>query len=674
MPRSYGTTNAAPYATAPAVGLAGDTYFNTTSKTLYLSDGTSWIQVQGGAASITDYYFGRCAAPTISSGGGTITWTSTRTQGFTQINTTDIRCDVAGTYFIAAQLEHSTLISWCYLYINLYRGGTLLTNEQHLGGYNPTAGAWVQLGAQTVFNLAVGDIVTISAQPAQSTPFSSGGALSIIAVGGPKGDTGPQGPDVTLLQSNYWFGAVTATTTPGGDIQTNIGWTSVRINGFTLASSNQRITPTLAGKYEVKAMLSYNVINAANYCRTVINHCNAAGTVLVQVSGVGGAAAANGYAEVVGFGIFDMAVGDYILIAGASSSTAAQIVTNSYCTVTPVGGTKGDTGAAGPSGALALASWYYSNFNNLPSGGVTFNNANSTAQLILPTSPISAQNFTRHTSGGVLVGQTGKYLVEMHVSVYANRGVSLTWMVGIVRVYRGGVTADPDIVTVGPGTSSGWYTAVGHAVQLNLVAGDVVLFYGNPSDTCDLDTRSWLSISPVGGTKGDIGPSGGPVPTGGTTGQIIVKQSATDFAVAWANPPAISPVFIQDGGAISLGGVMASAPGNIDATVVTFTAQKNGWCEVIGGPIYFGYGGSPISNAYASFYTNSLVGPDGGALQAFTNVQGIGAALWQQIYGDLALIFAVTAGNSYVVTFRGHHSQGANCYWGVYGSWKVFAR
>jgi hypothetical protein len=41
--RAYGNTNAAPYASAPAAGLAGDTYWNTTTKTLYVSDGTAWI-------------------------------------------------------------------------------------------------------------------------------------------------------------------------------------------------------------------------------------------------------------------------------------------------------------------------------------------------------------------------------------------------------------------------------------------------------------------------------------------------------------------------------------------------------------------------------------------------------------------------------------------------------
>jgi len=42
VPRSYGITNANPYSTAPSVGLAGDTYYNTANKLLYLSDGAAW--------------------------------------------------------------------------------------------------------------------------------------------------------------------------------------------------------------------------------------------------------------------------------------------------------------------------------------------------------------------------------------------------------------------------------------------------------------------------------------------------------------------------------------------------------------------------------------------------------------------------------------------------------
>lgn len=45
--RSYGNTNAAPYASAPPVGAIGDTYWNTTQKVLYVSDGASWIAGAG---------------------------------------------------------------------------------------------------------------------------------------------------------------------------------------------------------------------------------------------------------------------------------------------------------------------------------------------------------------------------------------------------------------------------------------------------------------------------------------------------------------------------------------------------------------------------------------------------------------------------------------------------
>lgn len=48
MPRSYGITNVAPYASAPAVGAAGDEYYNTGNKALYISDGTAWNPIQGG--------------------------------------------------------------------------------------------------------------------------------------------------------------------------------------------------------------------------------------------------------------------------------------------------------------------------------------------------------------------------------------------------------------------------------------------------------------------------------------------------------------------------------------------------------------------------------------------------------------------------------------------------
>lgn len=48
MPRSYGTTNAQRFASAPAVGPAGDMYYDTTSNKLFVSDGTAWNESGGG--------------------------------------------------------------------------------------------------------------------------------------------------------------------------------------------------------------------------------------------------------------------------------------------------------------------------------------------------------------------------------------------------------------------------------------------------------------------------------------------------------------------------------------------------------------------------------------------------------------------------------------------------
>lgn len=63
MARQYGVTNNAPYASAPAVGLAGDTYYNTATKTLYISDGTTWLPVGNMDSPGVVKLFGGPAAP-----------------------------------------------------------------------------------------------------------------------------------------------------------------------------------------------------------------------------------------------------------------------------------------------------------------------------------------------------------------------------------------------------------------------------------------------------------------------------------------------------------------------------------------------------------------------------------------------------------------------------------
>jgi len=91
MPRAYGITNAAPYASAPAVGAAGDTYWNTTSKVLYVSDGTSWIAAGPGAG-----------GPPSGSAGGSLAGTYPNPT----LSTTGV---TAGTYGSTAKIATITI-------------------------------------------------------------------------------------------------------------------------------------------------------------------------------------------------------------------------------------------------------------------------------------------------------------------------------------------------------------------------------------------------------------------------------------------------------------------------------------------------------------------------------------------------------------------------------------
>lgn len=71
--RSYGITNVAPYATAPAVGAAGDTYYNTTSKSLFLSDGVGWNAISSGGSVSFDGFTRYGASGTVDTSVATAT-------------------------------------------------------------------------------------------------------------------------------------------------------------------------------------------------------------------------------------------------------------------------------------------------------------------------------------------------------------------------------------------------------------------------------------------------------------------------------------------------------------------------------------------------------------------------------------------------------------------------
>lgn len=76
------------------------------------------------------------------------------------------------------------------------------------------------------------------------------------------------------------------------------------------------------------------------------------------------------------------------------------------------------------------------------------------------------------------------------------------------------------------------------------------------------------------GAKGDPGATGQGVPTGGTTGQVLKKTSATDYATEWANPLALgSSAPLSDGTATAGTATTASHEDHVHPTDTTRQEQ-----------------------------------------------------------------------------------------------------
>lgn len=198
--RSYGITNAAPYAVAPPVGLAGDTYFNTTSKTMFLSDGTQWIQVQGGS-STANYWISRLVANTAIS--TTIEGTlpisaATMAAGFTLgAGGANIVCQVAGKYAASLVLMTGTSTASAspfWVGIQHYRGATGIITWDNIGLSAVNGYPYNQVIATGEFDMQVGDTLACVAQaPATTYTVGAQSTFMVWPMGGPKGDKGDTG-------------------------------------------------------------------------------------------------------------------------------------------------------------------------------------------------------------------------------------------------------------------------------------------------------------------------------------------------------------------------------------------------------------------------------------------------------------------------------------------------
>lgn len=196
MPRSYGITNAAPWASAPPVGPAGDMYYNTTSKTFWLSDGTQWNQIQGGGGGAPYSPVAStpppASSPTISPPMGLL-WVDTSTtpaafqgppgipdQGVNS-GTPDMNTiQTTGIYVMTGSpVNPPPCMTTPYvLEVQTIGNGTYIQQRATSIGYDFIASRWYSGGSWQPWQLAAGSVFwrgsgsTGSSFPTGSTPFT----------------------------------------------------------------------------------------------------------------------------------------------------------------------------------------------------------------------------------------------------------------------------------------------------------------------------------------------------------------------------------------------------------------------------------------------------------------------------------------------------------------------
>lgn len=353
---------------------------------------------------------------------------------------------------------------------------------------------------------------------------------------GPPGATGPTGPDIAQQQSSYFYTAAVAASglAAAGNRVVTWAYPTYQNNGFTFPASGTNITITRAGKYLVDAMISVTTSGGSINGSVTITQLNAAlATVASRDFITGAAPAAATWAQWEGHALLDCAVGDIIQVFTNNATGTYNLDARSYLTIVPVGGTKGDPGPTGIPGSAANIGGYLYAQATPGTGGITVPTAgmSNTGWVAL-----SASGWTA-TGTVATCNQAGRYRV--HAMLSASSGATIGgYLLTELRHYNagGGLIAARQTVN-NPAATNGWCNFEAEAV-FDVAATDYVQCYisaqaaGVVTDG-GANPRSWLTILPVGGAKGDTGPSGGPVPTGGAVGQTIEKTGSADFAVGW---------------------------------------------------------------------------------------------------------------------------------------------
>jgi len=368
MPRSYGVTNAAPYAAAPPVGASGDTYYNSTDKNLYLSDGTQWNAIQsGGASAATSYFYGN-GSPT---GSGNMTagqwnaasWTLTAAVGMSLLTAQRIQVSAAGRYMVTAWVglyASANAYTRSDLGIASYTSvGAAKDFRRIMGNASPVGNNYACNGG-AVLDLAANDYITIWVMPTVAgVQFDFGGQYSwveVTPVGGVKGDTGASG-SATAVAPPYVSLRKSTTTALTANAFNTIAMDTVvdGVTGVDYTLANGQVTVVSAGYYSIKGYAStQSAIAGATRGYTVI--FNGAGVALArsafrvqdtawssQVDFQGWLAAGT----VIYLSVWTDTAFTLPIIAPGNTADAY----NPSLTIVREGGATGAVGATGPAGA-----------------------------------------------------------------------------------------------------------------------------------------------------------------------------------------------------------------------------------------------------------------------------------------------------------------------------------
>lgn len=205
-------------------------------------------------------------------------------------------------------------------------------------------------------------------------------------------------------------------------------------------------------------------------------------------------------------------------------------------------GLQGSVGPAGPANSLAIGTVT----NGAAAASITGTAPSQTLNLVLPTGPqgpVGSPGPANTLSiGTVTVGAAAASIT----GTAPNQTLNLV-------LQQGPQGATGDTGPTGPQGSQGIQGtpgaqgATGPAGPANSLAIGTVtagpaaatITGTAPNQTLNLVLQTGAQgIQGVQGLTGNAGPAGPGVPVGGTTGQVLTKTSATDFATTWATPAA----------------------------------------------------------------------------------------------------------------------------------------